>query len=121
MSWYLAAFRSYANFSARSNRPEYWYFVLFSTLASWACIILDRVLFHSFDWPLAGLYSLATVVPQLALQFRRLHDTGRTGWALLWVLLPIVGWIVLLVFLLERGGPESNPYGPPRADWHPEH
>jgi uncharacterized membrane protein YhaH (DUF805 family) len=118
MQYYFEGFRRYFNFSDRANRPEYWYFSLFSCLAVVACDLLDVLVFHR-AWPLTELYDLTAFIPAFALAFRRLHDTGRTGWVLLWLLLPIIGAVILFVFLLERGEPTANAYGAPRADWRP--
>jgi uncharacterized membrane protein YhaH (DUF805 family) len=55
---------------------------------------------------------VATLVPGLALWFRRLHDTNRSGWSLLWLLLPALGGIILFVFWVSRGTPGTNRFGP---------
>ena|SRR6266498_3581511 len=62
--------------------------------------------------PLSGLYSLAVVVPGLAVTIRRLHDTNHSGWWVLINLVPLVGWIWLLIFLVTDSDPGENRYGP---------
>ena len=116
MSWYLEAFKKYAVFSGRSRRKEYWSFVLFNIIVSIVLAGIDALLgtFSSASniGLLSGIYSLAVLIPTLALTVRRLHDTDRTGWWILIVLVPFIGWIVLLVFALLDGTPGSNSYGP---------
>ncbi|MDO5401023.1 MAG: DUF805 domain-containing protein [Eubacteriales bacterium] len=82
-------FTHYADFSTRSCRSEYWYVFLFSFLAASLIIALLPVA--------QPIWMLATLIPGLALYVRRLHDTGRSGWWVLIVLVPLVGWIVALV------------------------
>ena len=119
MQWYWQAFRQYADFNGRANRPEYWIYTLWNAIIGLALEILDAMLFHHADWPFAGLYGLAVLIPGLALQFRRLHDTGHSGWALLWLLLPLIGWIIIIVFMLQPGVRQINAYGGERYDWKP--
>jgi hypothetical protein len=66
------------------------------------------------------LYSLAVLLPSLGVGIRRLHDTNRTGWWYLLVFLPIIGWIVLIVFLAMASDPGSNNYGPNPQNPDPE-
>jgi len=98
-------FRKYADFSGRASRSEYWWFMLFYFLASAACSMLGQIA--------AGLFSLAMLLPMLSAASRRLHDTNRSGWWQLIALLPIIGFIVLIVFLCERSRPaETAPAAP---------
>jgi uncharacterized membrane protein YhaH (DUF805 family) len=117
-------FANYATFEGRARRAEYWWWVLFTAIARAVLRILDGSALHMGGgemgmgrWmqtpgPLAGLFTLAVLVPSLAVAVRRLHDTGRSGWWLLLVLIPVVGWIVLLVFMVEAGEKTANAYGP---------
>jgi len=109
MNWYLEVLKKYAVFSGRARRKEYWMFLLFN-------IILVVVL--SFVEGLVGspgiismLYSLAVLIPSIAVSVRRLHDTDRSGWWLLISLVPLIGAIVLLVFMVIDGKPGENQYG----------
>lgn len=116
MHWYLDVLRKYAVFSGRATRREYWMFVLFNFLATLVLSLTDRVA-GLMSEPmgiglLSGLYSLAVLIPSLAVSVRRLHDTGRTGWWLLIALIPLVGPIVLLVFMVLDSEPNENRYGP---------
>ncbi|MFF0714761.1 DUF805 domain-containing protein [Streptomyces bauhiniae] len=109
MNWYVDVLKKYAVFSGRARRKEYWMFTLFSVIISIVLTILDNALDINF---LAGLYSLAVLLPSLAVGVRRLHDTSRSGWWLLVALIPLIGAIVLLVFFVSEGKPEANEYGP---------
>lgn len=116
MSWYLEALKKYAVFSGRSRRMEFWYFVLFNLVVYIVLSLIDGLLgtFNIVQGVglLSGIYSLAVLIPTLALWVRRLHDIDRTGWWVLINLIPLVGTIVLLVFALTPGTPGSNQYGP---------
>ena len=108
-----AAFSRYVTFSGRANRPEYWYFTLFIVLASIATLVVDTTLFgvnNPFD-PVSTLFSLAIILPSLAVTFRRLHDTDRSAWWVLLSIVPLIGAIVLIVFLCQPGTPGRNRYG----------
>lgn len=115
MYWYFMALQKYAVFSGRAQRKEYWYFYLFSVLITLTLAILD-IQIGTFDRAagagvLSGLYSLAVLIPNLAVTVRRLHDTNRSGWWFLIVLVPFIGGIILLVFLVQDGTPGDNQYG----------
>jgi uncharacterized membrane protein YhaH (DUF805 family) len=115
LSWYLEALKKYAVFSGRSRRKEYWYFVLFNIIVSIVLVGIDALLgtFSSASniGLLSGIYSLAVLIPTLAVTVRRLHDIDRSGWWILIGLVPLIGAIVLLVFALLEGTPGSNRYG----------
>ena len=117
--------RKYADFSGRAGRPEFWYFFLFTTLVSIGAAILDAILGLRFDAGVFGnggllqmLTSLALFLPNLSVNVRRLHDTGRSGWWLLILLVPCLGLIMMLVFCVTRGESHGNKYGE-RLDWGP--
>jgi uncharacterized membrane protein YhaH (DUF805 family) len=96
---------NYANFKGRASRSEYWYFYLFGILALFVAVLLAPILYY-----IAGL---ALLVPYIAVGTRRLHDTGRSGAHLLWTLIPLVGAILVLVWLCTEGDKTVNKYGPP--------
>ncbi len=110
--YYVSAFKNYADFSGRARRSAYWYFVLFNILFSIGANIVDAVLGTIF---VGVAYALVAFIPGLALSIRRLHDTTRSGWWLLIALVPIIGFIVLLVFFVEDSHP-ANEYGPNPKD-----
>lgn len=95
----------YAHFNGRAARPEFWWFMLAQFVV---IVILDMV-----SRPLGGVFSLAMLVPSLAVGSRRLHDIGKTGWLQLLALIPIVGWAILIYWDAQPGDPASNVYGPP--------
>ncbi len=100
-------FSKYATFSGRARRSEYWYFVLFNFIVG---LILSVIPF--LGWILGIIYSLATIIPSLAVNVRRLHDIGKSGWFLLLFLIPIIGAIVIFIFTLFDSEKEENQYGP---------
>src|ERR1700730_9774728 len=108
-----AGFQNYVNFSGRAPRSEYWYWTLFSILATIAAALIDLAVFRNVTdvSPLQSLVSLALFLPGLAVSVRRLHDLDRTGW---WFLLvfTIIGAIVLLVWYCMRGTIGPNRFGP---------
>lgn len=115
MYWYLQALKQYAVFRGRAHRPEFWYFVLFNIIISLVLMMVDNIL-GTFDPEtnaglLHGLYTLAVLVPSIAVTVRRLHDSGRSGWWVLIGLVPVVGFIVLLIFAILAGTPGPNQYG----------
>ena len=91
-------FSNYVNFDGRAIRSEYWYWVLFVFVVS---AILNVV-----SVKLGLVFSVATFLPSIAVTIRRLHDTGRSGWWWLVALVPLVGWIILLVFMAQEGTAE---------------
>ena len=84
-------------------------FILFNFLASVAVSIVDGIL--GTTGTLGGLYSLAVLIPSLAVAARRLHDTDKSGWWQLIALVPLIGWIILLVFLCSDSKPGANRFG----------
>jgi uncharacterized membrane protein YhaH (DUF805 family) len=111
-------FSKYATFSGRARRSEFWYAVLFTTLVSAAIgliwpgsvMYVNEIAIQQSSLP-SNLWQLAIFVPSLALSWRRLHDVGRAGTYYLFILLPIVGWILLLVQFLKDSQPGANAYG----------
>ena len=114
MNWYLEVLKKYAVFSGRARRKEYWFFVLFNIIIALALTFIDFSTglydVESEIGLLSSLYSLAVLVPSIAVTIRRLHDTGRTGWWFLIAFVPIIGAIVLLVFMVFDSTPGDNQY-----------
>ena len=120
MNWYLEVLKKYAVFSGRARRKEYWFFVLFNIIIGLALTFIDFSTglydVESEIGLLSSLYSLAVLVPSIAVTIRRLHDTSRTGWWFLIAFVPIIGVIVLLVFMVFDSTPGDNQYGPNPKD-----
>ena len=118
-----SVFGNYATFSGRARRSEYWFFYLFNLIAVFVFMIVASIIGAIFGggkgaagglavgYVLYILYGLAAFIPSLAVAVRRLHDTNRSGWNLLWCLLPFVGGIVVLVFMVMDSTPGENQYG----------
>lgn len=115
MNWYLDVLKKYVVFSGRARRAEYWWFILFNIIISLALGAIDGVTgTYSPEAGLGllgGLYTLAVLLPSIAVTVRRLHDTGRSGWWFLIFLVPVIGAIVLLVFMVLDSKPGQNQYG----------
>lgn len=97
-------FTKYADFTGRARRPEFWWFVLFSTLVSAALNALNVVTPEGViatGSSLAGLWSIGVLLPTLAVSVRRLRDAGRSWAELFWILLPLAGLIILIVRFCE--------------------
>jgi len=99
-------FSKYASFDGRASRSELWWWVLFVFLVSAAASMLGNLV--------SGLFSLAVFLPNIAVAARRLHDTDRSGWLQLVVLIPLIGWI-LMIYWCVQAGKEPNRYGPPAS------
>jgi uncharacterized membrane protein YhaH (DUF805 family) len=113
MHWYTDVIKKYAVFNGRAARPEFWWFVLFNLIISAVIqLVFSAIAGHNTGQLVGELYSLAVLLPSLGVGIRRLHDTNRTGWWYLLVFIPIIGWIVLIVFLAMAGDPGPNNYGP---------
>jgi uncharacterized membrane protein YhaH (DUF805 family) len=117
MKWYFKVLRQYADFTGRARRMEYWMFHLVNLIIGLLLAGLDGV-FHLDNNSgllkiglLQGLYSLLVLLPSWGVGVRRLHDTGRSGWWLLIAIIPLIGWIVLIVFLATDGDRQPNAYG----------
>ena len=102
-------FKRYVDFSGRSVKSEFWYVFLFNLIIS---VVLGFLSYNSNIFSvLATLYSFATIVPGLALSFKRLHDIGKSGIYILVSLIPIAGFIILIVWFTQDSAPD-NEYGP---------
>ncbi|HZP75570.1 MAG TPA: DUF805 domain-containing protein [Pseudolabrys sp.] len=104
-------FSKYATFSGRAPRSEYWWFTLAVVIVNVVLRLVDHLAFEEAG-VLSGLWSLAILLPSLAVGARRLHDLDRTGWWLLLIFVPILGWIILLIWDCTPGTKGANQYGP---------
>lgn len=104
----------YATFTGRSARSEYWWWVLFTIIVS---VVLGFVDFLLFGFRmgqvgiLGAIYSLATLIPSIAVGVRRLHDLAKSGWWLLIIFIPLIGVLVLLYWFVQRGTVGPNEFG----------
>lgn len=109
MDHFIGALKKYADFKGRARREEYWMFILVYVVISVILSILGLEIISS-------LVGLALLIPSISIAARRLHDTGRSGWWQLILLIPLIGLIVLIVFLAQEGH-DTNDYGAnPKAD-----
>jgi uncharacterized membrane protein YhaH (DUF805 family) len=125
MEWYLKVVRdNFANFKGRARRKEFWMFVLFNLILSIVVMIADNIIgttfkvgsgyYSSVSMPygwLFLLYSLAVLIPAIAVSVRRLHDLGKSGGWIFISLIPFIGAIWLLVLFVTEGEPNANTYG----------
>lgn len=116
LEWWLRGWRNYADFESRACREEFWYFALFTVLLGCVAFMLDLGLRTIDSGSGVGLFhtlnTAVTLVPNVAVTTRRLHDTDRSGWWQLLAFVPVVGAILLLVWLATDGDPRDNRYGP---------
>ena len=106
---YIEVLQKYAVFDGRAKRSEYWLFMLIHVIISIILGLIPLVL----DWFLVVevVYFLALLVPVLAVGARRLHDSGKSGWLQLILLIPLIGWIIVII-LMALPSDEDNKYGP---------
>jgi len=109
MNWYLKVLKKYAVFTGRAHREEYWMFVLFNMIIIFVLGFLED--FADGPGIIDIIYGLAVLIPGIAVSVRRLHDTDRSGWWLLIAFVPVVGAIVLLVFMATGGKTGDNQFG----------
>lgn len=115
MKWFTKCLVQYADFKGRARRKEYWMFTLFYCLFYFVVVVIDAA-FGVYDdesgWGiLSGIFWLGTLIPSLAVSVRRLHDVGKSGWFLLFWLIPIAGWIILFVWSVTKGEEGGNAWG----------
>ncbi|MGD0398925.1 MAG: DUF805 domain-containing protein [Syntrophobacteraceae bacterium] len=114
MNWYIEVLRKYAVFSGRARRKEYWMFFLFNMIIFCVLSVIEdilRIAPQTNGSVLASIYALGILIPGIAVGVRRLHDTNRSGWWLLLALVPLIGSVVLIVFMVQDSQPGDNQYG----------
>lgn len=109
MNYFFEVFKKYTIFSGRARRAEYWYFLLFNTIFSFATLILGIILGKGII--LCIIYTLVMIVPNWAVTVRRLHDVGKSGWMIFINLIPFAGAIWFLILTVIDSQPGDNEYG----------
>lgn len=117
MEWMMMPLRRYTDFSGRSRRKEYWMFLLGVIIAALVLGFIEgligiNAMVAGVYGPLTVLFLLAIIIPSIAVQVRRFHDQGKSGWFVLLGFIPFVGGIILLVFMCLEGAQGPNEYGP---------
>jgi uncharacterized membrane protein YhaH (DUF805 family) len=112
-----SGFDHYADFSGRASRPAYWWWFLFGILVGLAANIIDAII-GSFG-VISGLAGLALLIPGLAVSVRRFHDIDKSGWWILIFIIPIVGFVLWLIWFTREGDAGENQYGPPPVEGVP--
>ena len=111
----------YATFSGRASRSEYWwaylgYFVIATVLQIFALvggiILIDAGELALLPTLIALVGIVALIIPTIAVSVRRMHDTGKSGWMLLILIIPCIGFILWIVWMVEDGQAHDNAYGP---------
>jgi len=112
MKWYLQVLKKYTDFDGRARRSEYWYFTLFSALISIALALINVAMGTKY---IDTIYSLAVLVPSIAVGVRRMHDVNKSGW---YILIPIYN----LILACTNGTEGLNNYGedPKRSELQDE-
>ncbi len=100
----------YADFTGRTSRQAYWMFTLVYIILIVLISIAEEIALGT-ELP-STLFTLAVIIPSIAITTRRLHDIGKSGWWQLIYFIPILGWIVMLLFLVRAGDRTDNQYGP---------
>ena len=118
MEWFIKCIKNYAVFKGRAVRPEFWYFALASAIIQIFLSIIDIMIGWEIGiidiiptLPLFETSRLLLLVPSISVTVRRLHDINKNGWwSLLWGL-PIIGWVILILWLCKKGDEGENQYG----------
>ena len=119
MKWFIKCIKNYAVFKGRAIRPEFWYFALASAIIQISLFTIDIIIgwdigsVNGFPvLPLLETSRLFLLVPIISVTVRRLHDIDKNGWwSLLWGL-PVIGWVILIIWISKKGDKVDNQYGP---------
>ena len=109
--YYKQVLEKYSDFSGRSTRAEYWYFMLYNIIIAILIAILG-VIIGDEQGVLYVLYLFIVFIPQLAVSVRRLHDIGKSGWMFLVSLIPLIGFLWMLILFTTDSDSGTNKYGP---------
>ena len=111
----VAFFKNYINFKDRSTRSEFWYVELFLLIVDIVLVIFRGAVGDSIADTVSTVWAVAILLPSLGLIWRRMHDIGKSGLHNLWVLIPLIGWIIVLVMYCT-GSDADNRFGPRKTD-----
>lgn len=125
MEWMLMPFRRYADFSGRSQRKEYWMFLLFYLIITLLCVLFmlaggmtiadgDQSEPGLLFWLGVGvlvIFALGSIIPSIAVQVRRFHDQDKSGWLVLLGFIPYVGGLIVIIFMCIEGTRGPNRFG----------
>lgn len=101
-------FANFANFQGRARRSEYWWFYLFTII----CNVVASIVDNAIGIPILSIVVLlGLIIPSLAVTIRRMHDTGRSGWWIFIILIPLVGIILYIYWFVQRGTVGPNEWG----------
>lgn len=122
-----AGFRKYFDFNTRSSRSEFWLFIIFLLITGSIVTVIEGQLFpgdtvpnaglaFSFgadasNGPLSAIFSIIVFIPWLSASVRRLHDIGKSGWWVIVGFIPLIGWLMMLIWLVRSGDVDDNVYG----------
>lgn len=115
MKWFIKSIYKYAKFSGRAQRKEFWMYTLFHIIFGtilWYTDTTERVIIGNYKYGVLFLfYNLVLLLPTLAVSVRRLHDVGESGWMLLLFVIPLIGFLWLLILFLTISSKKDNKYG----------
>ncbi len=108
-----SAFKRYFDFSTRSSRSEFWWFQLFIAIVYFVLMFFvgDPTDPNSMGYTLAGIFYLAVLIPIISVGVRRLHDIDKSGWLYLVYIIPLIGFIMMIVWGCTRGTAGPNRFG----------
>ncbi|MFK4135902.1 DUF805 domain-containing protein [Pseudomonas luteola] len=106
MDAYINMWKNYFDFNSRVSRKDYWCARAIDFLALMAIVLFGKAL--NLGENLSAIYALASIIPVISLSVRRLHDTNRSGWWYLIALVPVIGWLILFVFMIMKGDDGTN-------------
>ena len=106
--------KNYVNFEGRASRPEFWWFTLAYSIVNVILSIIPKV-----GTVLSGILALALLIPSIGVAVRRLHDINKSGWWMLIALIPIVGYIIFIIWVAKPSDNGENKYGP-KPRWEVE-
>ena len=104
MKWFIKCLKQYADFRGRARRKEYWMFTLINGIIGFVMGLLGLTI-------LSWIYSVAVFIPSLAVGVRRIHDIGKSAWWILLFLIPVIGWIWLIILFVQDSQPGENQWG----------